>query len=185
MAAKKSAKKAPRRSTAGKPAPAKAAPKKAAARPARKVAAKPVSAAAAADKARRDREVYKVSPLRGMPVDDWIQSKTSGWQSEVVRRVAAVVERAAPDATCSIKWAQPVWEHGGPVMFLKPAKAHVSIGFWRGNEIVDPAGVLERGGRMGHFKLRGPGEPDEAALAAMVKDAVRLNKEKGNPSSGR
>jgi hypothetical protein len=126
----------------------------------------------------------KVSPLRGMAIETWIKEKTSGWQSDVVRRIIEVVKRVAPEATCSIKWAQPVFEYEGPFAFIKPAKAHVSVGFWRGAEVVDPKGLLERGDRMGHFKLRSADELDERALATMVKDAVRLNKKKGNPTSG-
>lgn len=128
------------------------------------------------------REAYKVSPLRGMPVDEWIRTKTGGWQSDVIRRVVELVRKAAPEATVSIKWSQPVFEQDGPFAFIKPAKAHVSVGFWRGGEVADPKGLLERGDRMGHFKLHGPDELDEKALLAMVKDAVRLNREKGSPT---
>lgn len=159
----------------------KASAKKASAkaRPAKK-AAKALPKVAAAR--RREREVYKVSPLRGMSIDAWIAAKTKGWQSDVVRRVVAVVERVAPDATCSIKWSQPVFEDNGPFAFVKPATHHLSVGFWRGAEVADPKGILTRGDRMGHFKLHAADELDEAALAAMVRDAVRLNREKGSPT---
>src|SRR5262245_61898578 len=86
-------------------------------KPARKASAK---SSAERAKERREPEIYKVSPLRGMPVDAWIASKTTGWQSDVVRRVVAIVKRVAPEATCSIKWAQPVFELGGPFAFVKP-----------------------------------------------------------------
>jgi hypothetical protein len=160
----------------------KAAPRKKA--PVRAEAKAPPRKKATPTKARRARErpVPAVSPLRGMPVDQWIASKTSGWQTDVTRRILAVIQRAAPKATCSIKWGQPVFEQVGPFAFIKPAKGHLSVGFWRGSEIVDPKGILERGDRMGHFKLRGPGELDERALAIMVADAVRLNEERGNPA---
>jgi hypothetical protein len=155
----------------------KAAKKKTAAKP-----AKPKRPATKAAATRAKREAYKVSPLRGMAVDAWIAAKTSGWQADVVRRVLAIVQRAAPQASCSIKWAQPVFEDSGPFAFVKPAKAHVSVGFWRGAEIADPKGLLERGDRMGHFKLFGPDDLDEPALQAMVRDAVRLNRAKGSPT---
>ena len=58
----------------------------------------------------------------------------------------------------------------------KPAKRQ------RGSEVVDPAGILQRGDRMGHFKITAPEQLDEAALATMVKDAVRLNRLKGTPT---
>jgi hypothetical protein len=133
--------------------------------------------------AKRRPPVERVSPLRGMPVEQWLDKKTSGWQQQVIRRVIEVVRRAAPRAALSIKWARPVFEQDGPFLFIHPAKAHVSVGFWRGNEVADPAGVLERGGKMGHFKLRSPDELDEKALAKMVKHAVALNRDKGSPAA--
>jgi hypothetical protein len=150
--------------------------------PAKKAPAKKASAPAVGAKAKSDPDAYKVSPLRGMPIEEWIAQKTIGWQRDVVRRVVDVVKRTAPDTTVSIKWAQPVFELNGPFAFIKPAKAHLSVGFWRGAELTDPKGILERGSRMGHFKLRGPSELNEKALAGLVKEAVRLNREKGSPT---
>jgi hypothetical protein len=155
-----------------KKAPAKKAPSKRAAAP------KPAVATPKAS----DRDAYKVSPMRGMAIEDWIAQETTGWQRDVVRRVVDVVKRTVPDTTVSIKWAQPVFELNGPFAFIKPAKAHLSVGFWRGAELTDPKGILERGNRMGHFKLRGPSELNEKALAGLVKEAVRLNREKGSPT---
>src|SRR4051812_2703280 len=99
---------------AGKKSPSKRKSTKAAstetARP-RKVAAKkgvqtktrtrvatrePVAAKTTREGARRTGGANKVSPLRGMPIEAWIAAKTSGWQSEVARRVVDAVRRAAP-----------------------------------------------------------------------------------------
>ena len=129
------------------------------------------------------RAAAKVSPLRGMPLDAWIDSKAKGWHADVIRRVLDVSRKAAPKAAVSIKWGQPVMEENGPFMFVRAAKAHVTVGFWRGSELADPKGLLERGDRMGHWKVKAATDLDEKALAAMVKDAVRLNREKGNPAS--
>lgn len=44
-------------------------------------------------------------------------------------------------------------------------------------------GLLETGGsKMAHVKLRSPEEIDEPLLRDMVETAVRLNREKGDPS---
>jgi hypothetical protein len=117
-----------------------------------------------------------------MSVEEWIATRTGGWQTDVIRRMVAVVATAAPGAVAAIKWSQPIFEQNGPFAFIKPARAHVSFGFWRGAEVIDPRGILERGDRMGHFKLTAPDQLDEAALAEMVRDAVRLNLEKGSPT---
>lgn len=169
MAAKKTATKAPAKKAAAAKVPAKRAaaakaPAKKAAAPARRMAA-------------------KVSPLKGMAVEDFISTKVSGWQADVTRRLVALVKKAAPESTVAIKWAQPVFELNGPFGYVKPAKAHVTFGFWRGADLSDPKGKLEgASGRMGHIKLTGPDGIDEAALTALVKQAVKLNREKGDPT---
>ncbi|MFO0762783.1 MAG: DUF1801 domain-containing protein [Byssovorax sp.] len=163
---------------AKKAAPAKAVAKKAA--PAKAVAKKAAPAKGAAPPARR--MAAKVSPLRGMPVETFIAEKVTGWQADVVRRLVALVEKVAPEATIAIKWGQPVFELNGPFGYVKPAKAHVTFGFWRGAELDDPKGLLGEGERMANLKITGPDQVDEAALGALVKQAVKLNREKGNPT---
>jgi hypothetical protein len=124
----------------------------------------------------------KVSPLRGMSVEDWVATKTEGWQKSVVTRLVRLVKRVAPEATVAIKWGQPVFEHHGPMAFIKPAKAHVTFGFWRGAELTDAAGVLEGGERMKHVKVTSLGGLDEPALETFVREACALNASKGDPT---
>ncbi|HEV8321153.1 MAG TPA: DUF1801 domain-containing protein [Myxococcota bacterium] len=149
---------------------------------AKKATRRPAPKRAATKKRTPAAKTYAVSPLRGMPVEEWIATKTSGWQSDVIRRMIGIVAAAAPSSVVAIKWGQPTFEQNGPFAFIKPARAHVSFGFWRGAQIADPRGILERGDRMGHFKLTAPDQLDEAALAEMVRDAVRLNAAKGSPT---
>ena len=50
--------------------------------------------------------------------------------------------------------------------------AHVNIGFYRGAELLDPAGLLQGSGkRMRHVKLPAGEEVDEAALEALIRAA--------------
>lgn len=167
-----------RKPAAKKPAAKKrpAAKKPAAKRPATK---KPATRAAA----RSPRAIYKVSPLRGMEVGEYIAQKLSGWQAEATRLLVKLVARAAPFSRVSIKWSQPVFEENGPFAFIKPAKAHLSFGFWRGGQLSDATGgLLQRGDRMGHMKFTALDQIDEQAIEQMVREAVRLNHEKGNPT---
>ena len=126
------------------------------------------------------RATPKVSPLRGMPVAEWIEAKTDAAQGRLVKRLIAIGKRAAPDATLSIKWGQPVFELNGPLAFIKVAKAHVTFGFWRGAELGDDA--LEGGGVMKHLKVSIDGDVDEARLARLLRRATGLNREKGDPT---
>ena len=53
-------------------------------------------------------------------------------------------------------------------------KAHVSVGFFRGAELADPAGLLEGSGkRMRHVKVRVGDDIDDEALARLVDAAYR------------
>ena len=55
-------------------------------------------------------------------------------QREVATAVRRLVKAAAPDATESIQWAQPVLDDG-PFAYMKKASAHLTFGFWRGGEL--------------------------------------------------
>ena len=64
-------------------------------------------------------------------------------------------------------------------------RAHANVGFFRGAELEDPAGLLEgTGKRMRHVKVKPGVGPDSAALAALITKAyedmkVRLEAEHG------
>ena len=51
-------------------------------------------------------------------VDEYIAG-LKGWQQEVAAAIRAIVQEAAPEAKESIKWAQPVYEIGGPFAYIK------------------------------------------------------------------
>jgi hypothetical protein len=178
MAAKKKSKRASKPKAKKKKASARKKKRsiKAKSSAARRPAAKKKKPAAAR------RATPKVSPLRGMSVDDW-SKKLTGWQADALRLVRAIVARHAPDATLSIKWGQPVWEKNGPLAWAKPAAEHFSVGFWRGAELSDPANVLEGDGdRMRHVKLTSAEDVERMPLADFVSEAVRLNETLGDPT---
>jgi hypothetical protein len=128
------------------------------------------------------RATPKVSPLRGMPVQGWIEANATGWHAAVIRNVLAMTHKVAPKASVEIKWGQPVIEENGPVAFLKVAKQHVTFGFWRGAELTDTNGVLEGGDRMKHVKIRSGDAFDEKTLSTLLRQAVSLNRKKGDPT---
>jgi hypothetical protein len=108
-------------------------------------------------------------------------------RAAIVTALRDIVERAAPGATGSIKWAQPVFEDGGPICYIRSFAGHVNFGFWRGGEIEDhTGGRLEGGGdRMKHVKLKSLEDIDETAIADMVREAVELNRRRGDPTRRR
>ncbi len=165
---------------------ARAKPKTAAKKPAAKKSTKKKAAAKARAKTTGARAVprgpAKVSPLRGMKPDDWAK-RLKGWHGDALRLIRALVARHAPNATLSIKWGQPVWEHNGPFAWAKSASGHFSVGFWRGADLSDPDGHLEgSGGRMRHVKLKSASDLERVPLAAFLREAVALNDAKGDPT---
>lgn len=117
-------------------------------------------------------------------VDEYIEG-LGGWKTDAAARVRAIVNDAAPEAKESIKWAQAVYEQNGPFCYIKAFKNSVNFGFWRGVDIDDPQGLLQGSGeKMRHVKLIGLDDVDTEAFDAFVKQAVRLNLEKGDPTKG-
>ncbi|MBM4409187.1 MAG: DUF1801 domain-containing protein [Chloroflexi bacterium] len=105
------------------------------------------------------------------------------WRAQAVLAAAATIRGAAPDATASIKWAQPVFESNGPFAYIKAFARTVNVGFWRGVELDDPDGVLVGDGdRMRHIALRSLADLDGDHIARLVRRAVALNAEKGSPT---
>ena len=160
---------------AKKPAAKKPAAKKPAAKQTR-AAKQPVRRATA-----KARAVAKVSPLKGTSVTDWVK-RLPKEQAAIVGTLLTLAESAAPDAKATIKWAQPVFELNGPFAYIKAAKAHVTLGFWRGTELDDPRGLLGGGDRMKHVRLATLADVDRATLSAWIAEAARLNRTKGDPT---
>lgn len=118
-------------------------------------------------------------------VDEYVDG-LGGWQQEVVAALREIVKGAAPAATESIRWAQPVYEDHGPFAYIKAFPRTVNLGFWRGAELVDPLGLLAGGGdRMRHVKLIGAWDVRRKAFQDLVKEAVALNRDRGDPTKRR
>ena len=117
-------------------------------------------------------------------VDDYI-SALEDWKGEVVSAVRSIILKSAPEAKESIKWAQPVYEINGPFCYIKAFKDSVNFGFWRGIDIDDPSGLLQgTGEKMRHVKLTSLSDVNESVFSGFVKQAVRLNLDKGDPTKG-
>ena len=129
------------------------------------------------------RMTAKVSPLKGVAVDEFVAKKLTAGQAEIVNSLRQLIRAAAPKASESLKWGQPVYEENGPFAYIKPSKNHITFGFWRGAELTDPNGVLEgEGDRMKHVKIASVKDIHKAELQKFVKEALKLNREKGDPT---
>lgn len=152
--------------------------KKKPAKPKAEKAAKPSATRTTAAK-----KAPKVSVLREVSVGDYI-NKLPIAQGQAVRMLCGMISRAVPDAQAVIKWAQPVFEVNGPFAYVKPAKNHLTFGFWRGAELDDPYNILQGTGQMRHVRLSSAVDAGNPALISFVVQAAALNRAKGNPTKG-
>lgn len=106
-----------------------------------------------------------------------------GWQRDVLGRLAELVRKTCPEATESIKWSQPVFEFEGPLCYLKAFTNHINFGFWRGSELSDPGGLLEGDGlKLRHVRIENANDVNVEVFEGFIRLAVRLNREKGDPT---
>lgn len=128
----------------------------------------------------------KVSLDKGKTVQWYFEEKAGDWQAEVLTQLHELITRFAPDAEHGIKWSQPVYSSNGPFAFMRSAKKHVTLGFWRGAELDDPEGLLQGdGNKMKHIKLMENAEIPVAAVESYVNQALTLNAEKGDPTKNK
>jgi hypothetical protein len=117
-------------------------------------------------------------------VDEY-QANLTGWQQQALIKLRQIIREAAPEAVEKYKWAQPVYEHHGPFAYIKAFKNSINFGFWRGVDLVAPAGTLHGDGeRMRHVVLTRVEDIEPEQLAALVRQASALNVQKGDPTKG-
>lgn len=93
----------------------------------------------------------------------------------MTRHWFALVRDAGPDVTEIMHDGQPTACLGNAAFaYVGAYAAHVSIGFFHGADLPDPAGLLQGSGkRMRHIKLRWGHPIDEEPVVAMIAAAYR------------
>jgi hypothetical protein len=113
------------------------------------------------------------SAVRHEPaIDAWFDGKPAALAA-IAREWFARMRACGPDVRELLHDHHPTACVGDAAFgYVNVFTAHVNVGFFRGAELPDPAGLLQGTGRfMRHVKLR-PGEPvDDAALAALLRAA--------------
>jgi hypothetical protein len=95
-----------------------------------------------------------------------------------------MIRQAAPKVSEKVKWSQPVFEHHGPLTWIKAHSKHVNLGFWRGIELPDPRKLLSgTGKKIRHIKLGNLKDLGKKELQELIRVAVKLNEINGSPSS--
>ena len=107
----------------------------------------------------------------------------SGWQRVTVEALRAAVRAACPLEE-RIKWTHLVYFANGPVLLIRAEAERVLFGFWRGKRLqtLDPR--LKASGKyeMATITLRQSESVSAQTVEALVREAVRLNAEIGDPT---
>lgn len=131
------------------------------------------------------RRAPRARPARPGDVDAYTQS-LGGWRADVMVRLRAILASAAPDARELIRGGHPRYDDNGPLCYIRASDDRIEMGFWRGEEMPDPRGLLTDGPapRMRRLVVTGPElvRRRERALKSLVRSAVRLNRLFGDPT---
>ena len=110
------------------------------------------------------------------------------WRGATLARVRRVIRESDPDIVEEVKWRKPsnpagvpVWEHNGILCTGETYKDKVKLTFARGASLDDPAGLFNSSlyaGTRRAIDIREGEEIDEAALEALVREAITLNASK-------
>ncbi|KIF81371.1 DUF1801 domain-containing protein [Noviherbaspirillum autotrophicum] len=104
------------------------------------------------------------------------------WRGQMLGRLRALVKEADPEVIEEWKWrGVPVWSHHGLICTGETYKEVVKMTFAKGASLNDPSGLFNaslEGNTRRAIDFREGQEIDEAALKALVRAAVALNKSK-------
>jgi hypothetical protein len=104
------------------------------------------------------------------------------WRGEMLGRLRSLIKEADPEVVEEWKWrGVPVWSHDGLICTGETYKNVVKMTFAKGAALQDPSGLfnasLERNTRRA-IDFHEGAKINEAALKALIRAAVTLNKSK-------
>lgn len=93
----------------------------------------------------------------------------------IIRALRRFVAKVAPQLDESVKWGNGCWvSDRNPICYVYSAPDYVQLGFFRGASLADLRGLLKGQGQyVRHVKVRALADVDEAAFAALLRQAVR------------
>lgn len=113
-------------------------------------------------------------------VDAYIENSAE-FSKPILTYVREIVHEACPEAEETLKWGFPHFTYRGILCSMASFKAHCTLNFWRGEEVVGPSTVSKEA--MGQFgRLTSVKDlPAKKVLMDYVTKATALN-EAGTPS---
>ncbi|MEW6634094.1 MAG: DUF1801 domain-containing protein [Pseudomonadota bacterium] len=121
-------------------------------------------------------------PMSPSALIDGRIAELGDWRGGMLARLRALIKEADPDVTEEWKWrGVPVWEDAGMICTGETYKAVVKLTFAKGASLPDPSGLFNsslEGNTRRAIDFRENEQINEAALKALVRAAVVLNKSK-------
>jgi uncharacterized protein YdeI (YjbR/CyaY-like superfamily) len=114
-------------------------------------------------------------PSRDKRIDAYI-AKSADFAKPILMHVREAFHTACPDVEETLKWGHPSFTHHGLLGGMAAFKQHATLGFWKGNLILDKKGTrvddaIGSFGRLTSVKDL----PAKAVLAGYIKKAAQLN----------
>jgi hypothetical protein len=104
------------------------------------------------------------------------------WRGELLGRLRALIKEADPEVVEEWKWrGVPTWYHDGIICTGETYKKVVKMTFAKGASLDDPKGLFNsslEGNTRRAIDFAEDEEIDEAALKALIREAVALNEAK-------
>jgi hypothetical protein len=107
------------------------------------------------------------------------------WRGETLSRIRGLIKKADPDVVEEWKWKKvtnpgvPVWSHDGIICTGETYKSVVKLTFAKGAQLKDPKRLFNsslEGNVRRAIDVREGEKIDETAFAALIREAVKLNK---------
>ena len=101
------------------------------------------------------------------------------WRGVLLGRIRQVIVAAAPGVTEEWKWNVPVWSCGGIICTGETYQKAVKLTFAKGASLPDPSSIFNSSldGKVRRaIDFPQACQVDEAALKALVREAIALNK---------
>ena len=116
---------------------------------------------------------------------DAIIKNSGDWRGKKLSRLRALIRKADPGVVEEVKWKKPsrpmgvpVWSHDGIVCIGDTLKNAVRLTFPKGARMRDPKKLFNtrlESNTVRAIDFREGDTVDEAALKALIREAVRLN----------
>ncbi len=111
-------------------------------------------------------------------IDERIE-ELGDWRGKTLAKIRKLIKQADPEAVEEWKWrGVPVWYHDGIVCTGETYKTVVKMTFAKGAALEDPAGLFNsslEGSTRRAIDFQEGEKIDEAALKALIREAVALN----------